>query len=369
MAIAIALPSVTTPVDAQTLENFPSSNIHVGAVAGGEFQLSQTDKDSSHSHHPATSGRGHSRPSVHAPIGVMGDHMHAKGEIMLSYRFMQMHMAGNRDGGSRRSTSEVLNDFVISPTEMDMKMHMLGMMYAPTDNVTLMVMGSIVETEMDHQHRNGTLFTTKANGFGDTRATALIKLWEQGRQSLHFNAGLSFPTGSIDETDATPMGANTKLPYPMQLGSGTYDLLPGVTYNGESGDMYWGAQTTGTIRLGENSEDYTLGNQAAVTVWNGFRFTDELMASLRLNYSHWENIDGVDPELPAPGAMIVPTADPDRRGGDRLDMLFGINLVAAKGIVKAHRLAFEIGFPVVQDLDGPQLETDWILTVGWQYSR
>ncbi|MEQ8937882.1 MAG: hypothetical protein RLT30_04205, partial [Gammaproteobacteria bacterium] len=34
----------------------------------------------------------------HAPIGVMGDHMHSKGEWMLSYRYMYMEMAGNRIG-------------------------------------------------------------------------------------------------------------------------------------------------------------------------------------------------------------------------------------------------------------------------------
>ncbi|MDE0514442.1 MAG: transporter, partial [Gammaproteobacteria bacterium] len=34
----------------------------------------------------------------HAPIGVMGDHMHEKDEFMLSYRFMHMDMQGNRAG-------------------------------------------------------------------------------------------------------------------------------------------------------------------------------------------------------------------------------------------------------------------------------
>ena len=31
-----------------------------------------------------------------------------------------------------------------------------------------------------------------------------------------------------------------------------------------------------------------------------------------------------------------------------------------------NRLAFEGGAPVYQDLNGPQLETDWIMTFGWQ---
>ena len=36
------------------------------------------------------------RADSHAPIGVMGEHMHKKGEWMLSYRYMYMDMEGSR---------------------------------------------------------------------------------------------------------------------------------------------------------------------------------------------------------------------------------------------------------------------------------
>jgi hypothetical protein len=29
-------------------------------------------------------------------------------------------------------------------------------------------------------------------------------------------------------------------------------------------------------------------------------------------------------------------------------------------------LAAEVGVPVYQDLNGPQLETDWTFSIGWQ---
>ena len=44
------------------------------------------------SHHGAI------RADGHAPIGVMGDHPPKTGEWMLSYRFMRMHLEGNRIG-------------------------------------------------------------------------------------------------------------------------------------------------------------------------------------------------------------------------------------------------------------------------------
>ena len=34
----------------------------------------------------------------HAPIGVMGDHFHKKGESMISLRHIKMYMAGNLVG-------------------------------------------------------------------------------------------------------------------------------------------------------------------------------------------------------------------------------------------------------------------------------
>jgi hypothetical protein len=38
----------------------------------------------------------------------------------------------------------------VVPIEMDVQMHMLMGMYAPTDWLTLMAMGSYIEKEMDH---------------------------------------------------------------------------------------------------------------------------------------------------------------------------------------------------------------------------
>ena len=37
-----------------------------------------------------------------------------------------------------------------------------------------------------------------------------------------------------------------------------------------------------------------------------------------------------------------------------------------RGALRGHRLALGPGAPVHQDLDGPQLETDWMATLGWQ---
>ena len=89
------------------------------------------------------------RVDSHAPIGVMVDHTHDRGEFMLSYRYMFMHMDGHRAGTDKLSTSEVHDrGFGAAALEMDMEMHMLGAMYAPTDNLTLLVMTNYVLNDM-----------------------------------------------------------------------------------------------------------------------------------------------------------------------------------------------------------------------------
>jgi len=332
----------------------------------------------------AFAGHTHAGPQAnsHAPIGVMGDHMHKQGEWMFSYRFMTMDMDGNRSGSSHISPEEIAttvpNRFGpmpptlrVVPLEMTMDMHMLGAMYAPTDNFTFMLMTNYQKKDMKHVTFQGAMgttrlgeFTTKSEGFGDTKVSGMYKIYDDQKHKVHLNLGVSLPTGSITKKDnvLTPMNTRPKLrlPYAMQLGSGTYDLLPGITYQMYEGKWNLGAQYMATIRTGENDEDYTLGDEHKVTTWASYSLMHNVSASVRLAYLDVDNIDGSDPKITAP----VQTADPDNYGKERLDLYAGVNWISQSG----HRLALEVGAPIYQHLDGPQLETDWTLTAGYQYA-
>jgi hypothetical protein len=325
----------------------------------------------------------------HAPIGVMEEHTHKKGEWMLSYRYQHMSMQGNLIDDDEVTPEQIVttvaNRFFgtpgqpptlrVVPTDMSMEMHMFGGMFAPTDWLTLMVMGMYVEKSMDHitfmggagTTRLGT-FRTKSDGIGDTRVTGMFDVYHVGNHRIQFNAGVSLPTGSITEkgTIFTPMGGTpeVRLPYPMQLGSGTYDLLPGVVYSGNHDQWAWGTQYSGTIRAGENGEDYSLGDKHMLTSWASYRWFNWLTTSVRIKGERLGKINGIDAAIVAP----VQTADPNNQGGETLSVLFGINLAGQTGALRGHRLALEAGLPVHQDLNGPQLETDLVITAGWQYA-
>lgn len=308
-----------------------------------------------------------SRPDGHAPLGVMGDHTHEKGEVMLSYRFMPMRMEGNLVGADDVEAADVLRAFPVTPLRMPMSMHMFGVMVAPADRLTLVGMVPVLDGSMDHVTRTGARFTTGVAGLGDVKVTGLVSLFKADRRAMHMNLGVSLPTGALDKTDVTPASAPgaAVLPYPMQPGSGTVDLMPGATYLGQTSDWSWGVQGLATIRLGENERDYRLGHRGHGTGWIARRLSDWVSASARLNGSAWGDVHGVDAAL---NPNMVPTADPDLRGGRRLDAGFGINFEVAHGALAGQRLAFEFITPVWQDLDGPQLATDWALAVGWQYA-
>ena len=312
-----------------------------------------------------------SRPDDHAPIGVMGEHAHKQGEWMFSYRAMRMTMDGNQDGGDNLTASDVLIDFVVAPTRMTMDMQMFSAMFAPSDKLTLMVMVPYLELEMDHVTRMGAKFTTRSSGFGDIKLSSITTLRQDHHSKLLLNFGISLPSGSNTEQGITPAG-KTRLPYPMQLGSGTYDLMPGITYLVKHPDFSYGLQAIATIRTG-NDQGYRLGNRLDTSAWAAKPLNHSVSLSARVSAQAWGDIHGADSKISqtlSPMGMgpfpSVPTAQPDLRSGRRINLALGANFLVQSGAASGHRLAFELTRPLMEHLDGPQLETDWSVNFGWQ---
>ncbi|MGI9274983.1 MAG: transporter [Endozoicomonas sp.] len=299
-----------------------------------------------------------SRPDSHAPISVMGDHIHRTGEFMFSYRLMKMTMEGMQDGSKSLSSQEVFDrGYMMTPTRMDMTMHMFGGMYASSDQLTWMAMASYLDNSMDMLNRMGVKSSMESSGLGDVNLGALYQVYAEHRQTLHLNLMTSLPTGSIEEENS----AGQILPYRMQLGSGTWDLKPAITWNSQHDSFSWGAQAGATIRLGENKRDYTLGNSYQLQSWFQKPVHKNVSLAARLNWEKWDNIRGEDKDLAMMKAM-TPLADPDKQGGRRVTGGLGINITLPAG----NRLALEYTQDISQRLDGPQMSLDNSITLGWQ---
>ncbi len=319
------------------------------------------------------------------PAGVAGAAMVREGETMLMYMPMVMGMNGNYIGTDKVSTATILNTpnqtggmgkkLLLVPESMDAQMHMFGAEYGITDGINIMVMGDYTDKDMtmstygmpmkkgmpDPFFGTGTYST---DGIGDTSVTGLFRLYDDGVNHIHFNLGLSLPTGSTEEqiymlSPMKPKGTYMwmRAVYGMQLGTGTVDLMPGLTYTGNKDLWSWGAAYRGRFALDDNSEGYHWGDSNQLTGWAGYTFYPGITATARLAGTVQDAIDGRDPKIMGP----MQGANPAWYGGETIDLFGGIEVAGHQFGLGNTRLAIEAGAPVYQNLNGPQIGQDWLL--------
>ena len=191
--------------------------------------------------------------------------------------------------------------------------------------------------------------TMESKGISDIKIAGLYDLaqWDDGRR-MHLKLGLNLPTGSIDKKHTN---GNT-LGYGMQLGSGTYDFEPAITYLGQTENYSYGAQLGGILRLGENDQDYTLGNKFEANLWGARKITDSLSASAKFDYSSQKEVDGEDKRMMK---MMSPALSPTSQGRDITTFGLGLNYYFQNGGLSGHRLAAEWETPIDQKL----MEYNW----------
>ena len=348
------------------------------AATGSIALSSMTYAQDTHEHH-------HDHSNAQTPISIMGDHTHKKGEWMTSYRYRRMQMQGSRQGTNSISPEDIVTTVAnpngppstlrVVPTEMTMEMHMLGAMYGVTDRFTVMAMAMYVKKTMDHvtfQGGAGTNrlgeFTTRSSGFGDTSVRGIYNLYETPTSQVNVTLGISAPTGSIKEEDTVLSPMNTRprlrLPYAMQLGSGTWDALPGITYTGHKKKWGWGAQYNATIRLeSENSQGYRFGHRHSVSGWGSYKINKEFSINSLISAETTGEIKGSDDQITAP----VQTADPENYGGDIVTFGAGFLYSPKHSALENLEFGADIAVPVYQDLNGVQLERDWTLSAAIRY--
>lgn len=347
-AFVALLPLLATPAFATSNDPLAQDSLPLGFTLTGQDGRITADGEccTTHSRHVA---------------GVTGDHVHAAGGWMLSMHTMRMEMDGMRDGTDSVSQADLFAaGYMVAPKSMTMDMLMLMGMYGVTDDTSLMAMGSYRRSEMTMRTAMGAEFRTRSEGMGDTTLGAVHRLWQAGEDQLLLNLGLSLPTGSTNARDATPMGPDQRIGYMMQLGTGTFDVLPGLTWVRNTHDWTLGGKLAGRVHLGRNEHDYAVGDRYELGAWAA-RDLGGFSTSLRLNLADFSAYDGQAADL---NPAMAPPADPDKLGGTRLDAFLGVQT----SLGEAGSLALEIGLPVHQDLDGPALELDTIVSLSWRGS-
>lgn len=355
------------------------------------FSINSNAAEMDHSQHQGMDHSQHAGMdhSKHAQAAQHVHHSHGAGQWMFEVRWMRMNMEDLLDGDSSVSGEDIsgivmpnngcmmskdpTKPYCMAPTEMTMDMKMFMMMYGFTDKISGMLMFNYLDNEMDmdmymRMMAGGPVMSTMTgsmdtSGWGDTQAGAMYKVDDKMTAGLM----LSIPTGNIDEeVDMTMCNTMTcaptttmRAPYAMQLGSGTYDLIPSIQYTTTSGMWTYGGQAEYTYRLGENSKNYTLGNKLKLSGWGKYAVNQTWKLTGRLDYMNQDEIDGEDTRIMK---IMAPTSDPDNYGGTRLDLTLDAN--AGFG---AHNVGIAYTVPVQQDVNGIQMELQSIITLSYMY--
>lgn len=301
------------------------------------------------------------RPDYVFPAGVKGGKNMMSKKLMFGYKYGTMEMDCCKD-----STSSVSNDFIknlgysMAPTDMTMDMHMFSAMYAVNNKISLMAMISYIEKEMEMVKLSGmnvgNTHKTSSRGMGDLSIAGLYKL--SGKSNL--KASLSIPTGEYDEKDHNMMGMKKVLPYPMQLGSGTYDLTLGYSFQEIHDDWSYGFQLNATKRFDYNSEDWRYGDRRELSAWVAKPVSQTVSLSFGLDVEHQDNINGKSSNR----NNMTPTWNEYFHSHLRVSSNIGLNFKLPNS---KSRIGIQCGVPIYEDVDGPQMDPDFKCNLGLSY--
>ncbi len=357
--------------------------------------------------HSAHAGHGGHHHGTVAPAGVMSSHMLAKaGDWMIGYRFQWSNQSGALRNGTRPVSDRELiakgcrgGVCALAPDSMPMSMHMLDLMVAPTDWLTLMLMPQWMDMDMKmraldgvppyddnvpsshiaHHAQNG----HESGGFGDLGMYALFKLYDDSTHHLHITPGFTAPIGDVDlHLRRGHQSDGGFMHYCMQLGSGTWDFAPNLTYTGHLDDWSWGAQLNGVVRMGnKNKSGYRLGDIFQATAWGGYNITPWLTATLRGVYTTQGSIRGQysgseggqfitgtdkDDNLIYSSILKFGSMDyPDNYGGRFGDVGFGLSGMVPSGDLAGIHFSVEWLQPIYNDMNGYQQNRDGTLNATW----
>jgi len=337
-------------------------------------------------------------PPPPGPIGVFGLDIPAPGKLVLSITPTFANLSGIKMG-----TRTVWNEYIVStvpfflnprqpvrivPQNIAARTQIIGLNYGITKDLCVVLNAGMVEKSLDALVFKGTSgIQPLARNYPNTASltdfnlSGVYRVYQDEINRVQVSLGISFPTGSNSATFSNFVLPNGTAPtirafYGMQLGTGTYDIMPGIVYAGYVGPWSWGISYRGRFPLGPNPEGYTWanipelkpwggytlnpkgymwGNLHEINGWGGYTWLPGLTTTFRVVATMQGAIRGWDPEIR--GAAVP--ANPLFYGEQRVE-LFGGGTISGKFVGYDNwTLGVEAGLPVYQNLNGPQIMKNW----------
>jgi len=224
------------------------------------------------------------------------------------------------------------------------------LVYGVTSKLALFGVLPYIDKNLDIN--GGQSIARHSKGIGDTKLFARYTFFKQDERgkTLRFAAfgGFKAPTGDDIQTDSFG-----RLPIPLQSGSGAWDTLGGVVMTYQTLDYEIDAQLSANNKGRAN--DFALGNEYRADVSLQYRLSpleDDthsfLYGVLEANLIHLDRNQLLG-------------MDDDNSGGTSLFLSPGIQYVTPKYVLEA-----AVQLPVLQNLNGSALATDFIFTTGFR---
>lgn len=311
------------------------------------------------------------------PIGVFGVDMPAAGKLTFSITPTIGNLSGIKMG-----TRTVSNEYIVStvpfflnptqpvrivPQNIAYRTQILALSYGVTKDLCVVLNAGAVEKSLEalvYQGARGIRPLARnypgIESLSDFSLSGVYRVYQDDVHRVQVSLGFTFPTGTNRGTFndfILPNGTvqNIRGFYGMQAGTGTFDILPGVVYAGYLGQWSWGASYRGRFPLGPNPQGYLWGDLHELNGWGGYTWIPGLTTTFRASASLQGPIRGWDPEIR--GAAVP--ANPLFYGGQRVE-LFGGGTISGKFIGYDNwTLGAEVGLPVYQNLNGPQIMKNW----------
>lgn len=295
----------------------------------------------------------------------------------FGYTYNKLDVGGYKTGTRNLTFDEVLfspgetrtnQNYPVVPTFICQEVHAFSASYKLKRNLSVNVVVPYIAQASDHISSVPGFpeFTLKSKGIGDVGISAALAKPVDHSSSFHFQAGIRIPTGSIDKTGDTPrngVGTLERLPYTMQIGSGTLDLNGAAAYTKRYDSFQLTAQAGTTIRTGKNDNDYRLGNNYSLSGTLQHKTNHWFQPGVNLNLRHIETIKGRDESLLVPVAFPFPASitDPDNYGGTKAHIAAVVDMCPNPDC--SIKISGEYAEPIHQDLNGVQPKDDYYFSL------
>lgn len=323
-----------------------------------------------------------SRLSLEDLLGVDIEDITGEKHWLLSYEFRYLNVGQYQAGSTRLTFDDVQflpgntrtnSNFPIVPTFIKQKVHALSVGREITNEWSLSV--SVPFVKQDTQHISFIAdfeeFEIESSAVGDIMLLGQYRFHRAASSHASFGFGVSLPVGSIDEFGDTPrdgVGTLERLPYSMQIGSGTYDFLAALKFEHDVGKWAFGVNGSATLRTGTNNNGYRLGNNFGVELTSRFKGWSRIRPGLNINVRTTQAIHGGDSSLLVANSAFpfgASITDPANYGGEKAQI--GGNVRLCSEDVCNLSLNVKASIPIYQNLNGIQPRERFSLTSSISY--